>query len=479
MRNVKRSTHWSHLVVRGLFAVALAAFLLVSLQSGINRYFSNTASVPGPTAVATQSAAAAPAPATPDKSSQSPPLPMESQPAASTNCVGDEVCRSCHQGVVDAYHQTAHFLTSRLPTADSIGPKFSRGSNFLETLNPNVCFEMESNEDGYFETAVVKGNPSPTTRLQTHIDVDTGPKTQTRYVWKDGYLQPVVVRGFPSQVTRRTERIDIIVGSGRKAQTYLFWKGDRLFELPVSYWVELGEWGNSPGYTDGSAYFSRAIVPRCLECHANSFESLAPPANRFNRTSLVLGITCEKCHGPGREHVERFRSEPPPQSPAGTAIINPDRLLRDRQVDACGLCHAGGEARVPSLSFVPGDVLDKFVFLPKPDPQAHMDVHGNQVELLQRSRCFQSGPTMTCTTCHDVHKPQRDLAAFASRCLTCHEAGSCGTFPKLGHEIDGKCVVCHMPLQQSGLITLSINGKVLQPKVRNHHIAIYPDVQLH
>jgi hypothetical protein len=85
---------------------------------------------------------------------------------------------------------------------------------------------------------------------------------------------------------------------------------------------------------------------------------------------------------------------------------------------------------------------------------------------------------MTCTTCHDVHAPQRDVAAFASKCLACHKVESCGVFAKRGHEIDRQCVVCHMPLQETALIISKVNGKKVQPKVRNHQIAIYPDVKL-
>ena len=443
MRNVKRSVHWSQLVVRGFFIVALAALLLAGLQSIRNPNFSNTTSAPNTPAATTQSVAVATAP-TPAMSDGSPPssLPtLEIEPVASTNHVGDEACRSCHQDKTSTYHRTAHYLTSRLPTRNSIAGKFSPNSDILKTLNTNLCFKMEATEEGFFQTAML--------------------------------------RLSPTQVLQRTERFDVVIGSGRRGQTYLYWRDDDLFELPVSYWVELAEWGNSPGYTDGAASFSRPIAPRCLECHANSFESLAPPINRFNRIRLVLGITCEKCHGPGREHIERFRSRPPPQSPAEAAIINPARLSRDRQVDVCGLCHAGaGEPLVPSLSFVPGDVLDQYLNVRKSTPDARVDVHGNQVELLRKSRCFQSSPAMTCTTCHDVHTPQRDLAAFASRCLTCHQVESCGAFSKLSHKIDGKCVVCHMPLQQTDIVIARVNGTISHLKLRNHQIAIYPDVQL-
>ena len=60
---------------------------------------------------------------------------------------------------------------------------------------------------------------------------------------------------------------------GRKGQTYLYWgKEDQLFQLPVSYWTEVGSWVNSPGYGDRTIEFSRPVVPRCLECHATYFE---------------------------------------------------------------------------------------------------------------------------------------------------------------------------------------------------------------
>ena len=443
MRNVKRSANWSQLLVRGSFTMALAVLLFAGFQSSKIPHLGNTPDITGMPAVATRSIAAATAfaPAPPGESPPSALPPPQNKLAASTNYVGDEVCGSCHQDKTSTYHQTAHHITSRLPTRDSIAGKFGPGSNILETLNTNLYFKMEANEEGFFQSAMLRHS-------LTHA-------------------------------IQQTERFDVVVGSGRKGQTYLFWRDSDLIELPVSYWVELGEWGNSPGYVDGNVRFNRAIVPRCLECHSSSFEELGPPAYRYNRTSLVLGITCEKCHGPGREHVARFQSPTPPQSPAETAIINPARFSRDRQVDACALCHAGmGIPIAPALSFVPGDVLSNYVYLPKIDVDTAVDVHGKQVELLSKSRCFQSSPTMTCSSCHDAHKPQRDLAAFTTSCLACHKIEKCGEFAKLGHKIDNNCVTCHMPLQQTGAIIARVNGSVWQPKVRNHQIAIYPDIHL-
>jgi len=44
------------------------------------------------------------------------------------------------------------------------------------------------------------------------------------------------------------ERIDVVIGSGVRGQSYLYWHGDQLYELPVSYWSDGGRWINSPGY---------------------------------------------------------------------------------------------------------------------------------------------------------------------------------------------------------------------------------------
>jgi Cytochrome c554 and c-prime len=248
----------------------------------------------------------------------------------------------------------------------------------------------------------------------------------------------------------------------------------------VTYWTATDSWVNSPSYPDGSPHFDKAIIPRCLECHASYFDWAPPPVNRYRKTSLVLGIFCEKCHGPGREHVARHREKS--SLPAGTpeVIVNPASLSRDRQIDICGLCHSGNGTPIqPALSFLPGDALDDYIDIPYAGPEDAVDVHGSQVQLLRRSKCFRSSTNLTCSTCHDVHKPQVDAAAFSPRCLSCHQPQQCGEFAKMGDQIVRNCIDCHMPLQESRMLFSNTNGKKLTPKVRNHRIAIYADDSVH
>ena len=360
------------------------------------------------------------------------------QPPPPDAYAGDAACASCHEKQAGTYLSTAHHLTSQPPSEKSIEGSFSRGSNVLETSNPNLAFEMNE-VDGRF--------------LQSALDI-----TDTAHV-----------RAF-------SEPIDIVVGSGRKGHTYLYWDEDKLFELPISYWTATKTWINSPSFPDGEVHFDVPIVPRCLDCHGSYFQSLQPPVNRYLKSSLVLGISCEKCHGPGMKHVlEERSSTPPPPGDPREAIINPAHLSRDRQLDTCSLCHAGPATPIaPVLSFIPGEEISRYLKISAPGPDAPVDVHGNQVQLLRRSRCFQSSQ-MTCSTCHDVHRQQRDLAALSARCLTCHAVASLGKTHPAVEAIATRCVDCHMPLQKSQVLFSNSSGQRLTPLVRTHRIAIYPD----
>jgi hypothetical protein len=361
---------------------------------------------------------------------------LQKKPVSRDSFVGDGICAACHKDKMESFSRTAHHLTSRLATADSIAGTFTPGRNILTTSNPGLSFRMDARDGRFYESAI---------------------------------------RGIPSSTTTETQPIDLVIGSGRKGQTYLFWKGDRLFQLPVSYWIALGQWVNSPGYADGYASFDRPVMPRCLECHASYAESGAgAPNNRYDKTSLLLGIACERCHGPGREHVARHHAASAAIS--AEAIVNPAKLPRDRNVDVCAQCHAGMRWPIAAaFSYIPGERLDDYLDPDHSDPRSTIDVHGGQVALLQRSRCYQSSATMTCSTCHNVHEPQRNAAAFSARCLTCHKMEDCGMFAKIGAKIPSGCVDCHMPMQESKAITTDSNGKRVKARVRNHWIKVYPD----
>src|ERR1700694_678091 len=137
---------------------------------------------------------------------------------------GDGSCITGHKDKCQSFEHTPHHLTSRFPTSKSVLGSFRDGSNSLtivdsaQSAEPGLRFLMEARKEGLFETAQ---------------------------------------SGWTQNVFQRSERIDLVTGSGARGQTYLYWQGDRLFELPVSYWSDGHRWINSPGYIDGAPDFAR------------------------------------------------------------------------------------------------------------------------------------------------------------------------------------------------------------------------------
>jgi len=342
-------------------------------------------------------------------------------------------CQACHREIVASFLETAHYRTSAAATPQSVHGRFSPGHNMLRTGSPGVYFTMERDGSGFRETAFDSA------------------------------------RGWS-----RAERIDLVIGSGRRGQSFLYWKGGLLFELPVSYLTGVERWINSPGYVDGRIDFERIIQPHCLECHSTSFPLRRAGGAVLYARDYVVGITCEKCHGDGRAHA-RYQASHPGDS-TGRYILNPARFARDRKVDGCALCHSGErDPKAPPFSYRPGEKLDDY-FLPAANQAAVPDVHGNQVGLLRRSKCFRSSPDFSCSTCHDVHRPQRDVAAFAQKCLACHQTDTHPMAQEIGGRLLADCIDCHMPNRSSQALQINTPTKQFALYFRSHQIAIYPEV---
>ena len=185
------------------------------------------------------------------------------QPVRTATAVGDSTCISCHRDKA-TFEQTAHRQTMRLPTRQTILGNFSTGSNVLHTDSPDIHFRMDADSTGFYQTLVV---------------------------------------GKGADSTSRTERIAYVGGSGRKGQSFLYWSGRQLYQLPVSYYTGLNAWLGSPGRVgiDPRASFNRSVAPRCFECHATWMESVPNLTvdNEYRPDSAILGITCERCQGRG------------------------------------------------------------------------------------------------------------------------------------------------------------------------------------
>jgi len=214
--------------------------------------------------------------------------------------VGAEACAECHLSYYESFVETSHFKTSAKPSQTTILGSFEPGKSLVETKSPNLSFEMLAKDNKFFQSA----------RLRVRDKTYAGE--------------------FP---------FDLVTGSGKMGQTYCYWKDDHLFQLHISYLVDTDCWINSPGFVDGTASYARPIVARCLECHATYFQAVEGTRNQYRRDNYILGISCENCHGRGREHITYHHQHP--DSTESYGIVNPADLSAERARDTCRLCHGG------------------------------------------------------------------------------------------------------------------------------------------
>lgn len=277
-----------------------------------------------------------------------------------------------------------------------------------------------------------------------------------------GYRYAVVIRGsevwqvetHADDPSHRIERrAEYAVGSGKHASAYVAADNGFLTELPVGWFGAEAGWRMNPGYELKNHRFSRPITPGCVGCHATQATHESPTVNRFP-SPIADGIDCSRCHGDGAEHVTFWKSAADKAPPASAQLIDPRILTADRANDLCLQCHLQGDVTVqrwPSspFDFRPGqrlrDLRHDFLIADQPK-MLGVASHGAR---MLHSRCYiASGGQLSCTHCHDPHRPTADFDAafFDAKCLACHQSQSCNRPASDRDEASAnRCIACHMP----------------------------------
>ena len=233
------------------------------------------------------------------------------------------------------------------------------------------------------------------------------------------------------------------------------------------------QWANVPLDPHQTGDFSRVTTTRCVECHATWLGHTPGTPNEYRHDTAIFGVGCERCHGPGKEHVA-FHNEHPKGS--GTrGIVNPAKLNREQRIDLCAQCHSNTALpAAPAFTHRPGEPIDKsYKTLTSRHPE---DDHvANQTKYMRESQCFQHSG-MTCLTCHDPHRPT-DHKAVAGACLKCHQAADCQEQPGLPAAIRDNCVGCHLPARVWMNVHFHTEKERFVPPIRRyqHRIAVYPE----
>lgn len=259
--------------------------------------------------------------------------------------------------------------------------------------------------------------------------------------------------------------VDWVLGSGNNARTYLYRvKGGELYQLPLAWYTQTRSWGMPPGYDrpdhDGVL---RRVRRECLFCH-DAYPELPAGGDAYGApqvfpASLPEGLGCQRCHGPGAEHLWLALGAIAPAAEIRASIFNPGRLPVQRQDEVCLTCHLQPSVALPGVRrFGRGDFSYRAgeppsAYLVQVDVEEEGQAPSERFEInhhayrLRQSRCFlESKGQLGCLTCHDPHRvvPKAEMEVqVREACRSCH-----ATLPA-GHAREWDCASCHMPRRRT------------------------------
>jgi len=332
--------------------------------------------------------------------------------------VGREACRVCHLGIYRTFVETGMGRSFYPLTPERQVEDFGPDNEFAPPGGP--LYRMLRRDERYF--------------LRQYLRDSQGRETA---------------------VDER--ELSYVVGSNNHGRGYVTVEDGGLFQAPVCWDPTTTQWILCPGFELANGHFSREISHTCSFCH-NGRMVLRPGRRNAYVEPIPHGIGCERCHGPGQLHVQRYLGGAKPTDDPRPTIVNPRKLPPRERIQVCFQCHLGDSSateRVLRLDrdlndFRPGmPITDVFLPFRFVEPTRHDFGIASQADRLLLSRCYtESGGKLECLTCHNPHisiySAGRPADYFRKRCLGCHAETSCPAPAERRASAGDDCVACHM-----------------------------------
>lgn len=341
----------------------------------------------------------------------------------STQYVGMETCASCHQEIYETFIKTGMGESWHFATKQKSAATFDQHTIVYDSLN-----------NFYYQP-----------------------------YWRNDSL---IIKEFRiannDTVHLKEEHVKYIVGSGQHTNSHIYDNNGYLSQAPITFYTQKGMWGLAPGFDSKLANrLNRIVGKECITCHNSLPKFVKGSENKY--LDVPLGISCERCHGPGEAHVKKkLAGEKVDTSKyIDYSIVNPGRLSKDLQMSVCQRCHAQGVSVLKEgkdyEDFQPGKHLSEVmeVFLPKYDGYQTKFIMASHADRTAMSACYQKSD-MTCISCHNPHVSVKftPREKFNSACINCHKATDqnqllCSLPEPKRMEKSNDCSGCHMPVSES------------------------------
>lgn len=186
----------------------------------------------------------------------------------------------------------------------------------------------------------------------------------------------------------------------------------------------------------------------CSDCHStNVRKGYTEATHSYDTKFALINVSCEACHGPGKQHVSDVASQGDSYKNTGTMQMTLETKPKEL-VDQCARCHVRREQLTKNFNFE-GTFLDHY------SPQLLTEgIYYADGQILDEDYVYGSfvqskmyKHNVTCTNCHDPHTLEKKFKGN-KLCAQCHVPETYDTekhhFHKKGTE-GAQCINCHMP----------------------------------
>ncbi|MDR8393366.1 tetratricopeptide repeat protein [Aliifodinibius sp. S!AR15-10] len=328
--------------------------------------------------------------------------------------VGIEKCQSCHQEQVADWQHSHHDYAMKKATDEYVRGDFD-----------NTSFTHNGQQYRFYR----EGD-----RFMVEAPGPDGELTEYSISYTFGW-EPL-------------QQYLVDFGKGKLQALNIAWDTEKeeWFALNPEEDIRHGDWLH---WTGGAMNWNTM----CADCHSTNLkQNYIAEADSFHTTWSSINVSCESCHGPGKEHVELMQSEEAKQ-----ATI--DRIREDLKmtgstgqvelINQCAPCHALREKLEPGYEHK-GDFMNHFsptlphleAYFADGQIKEEVYVYGSFLQ----SKMYKKG--VQCTDCHNPHTLElKANVTDNTLCMQCHVP----TYNSRAHHFhepnteSSQCINCHMP----------------------------------
>ncbi|MNS63448.1 cellulose synthase subunit BcsC [compost metagenome] len=325
---------------------------------------------------------------------------------------GDQSCKNCHKNEHKEWTESHHFMSMLTPSEKTVKGDFN-----------NTTFTTDGITSRFFK----RGNKY---FINTEGDDGKNHDYEVKYTFGFTPLQQYLVE-FP---------------------------GGRMQVPRVSWDCKQKKWFNQYGNQNISSHDwlhwtgnSQNWNTMCASCHSTNLQkNYNDKTDTYNTTYSVINVSCESCHGAGKQHIDYIKGEDYKDGEkikgSFLKLIKKDNQLKE--INTCAPCHARA-TEISNNHINSNEIMDNYI--PQiPDTEfffadGQIDDEDYIYTSFLQSKMFSQG--VQCSNCHNPHSTKLKQIGNQT-CLQCHNSQKYDLPTHTFHPTGSKsalCVSCHMP----------------------------------